>query len=126
MALSPDDDIAGVFNRLARGLEHLGRQLEFAWDPDLGFLNSCPTNIGTAMRAGVHIRLEKLEKRPAALKEIVDRHHLQIRGTGGEKTRVANAVFDISNRRRLGVSPNEILRDLHAGVKEIIHREKAL
>ncbi|WDP92799.1 MAG: arginine kinase [Desulfobacter sp.] len=126
MALSPDSDIAGVFNRLVRGLEALGRQLDFAQDPDLGFLTACPTNIGTAMRAGVHICLEKLEKRPALLKRIVSSHHLQIRGTAGEKTAVDNAVFDISNARRLGVSARQIAEDLHAGLRAVIQAEKDL
>ncbi|PIE61732.1 MAG: arginine kinase [Desulfobacterales bacterium] len=126
MALSQNSDIAGVFNRLARGLKGLCRHLEFAFDPSLGFLTACPTNIGTAMRAGVHICLEKLEKRQHLLKDIVSRHHLQIRGTSGEKTAVDNAIFDISNARRLGVSANDIVSDLHEGLKAVIQTEQSL
>lgn len=126
IALSYDSDLAGVFARLIRGLDELGSHLDFAHDPALGFLSSCPTNIGTAMRAGVHIHLEKLEKHPSRLKEIVTAHHLQIRGTGGEKTAVDNAIFDISNARRLGVSANDIVQDLHAGLQAVIKAENEL
>lgn len=126
ISLSYDSDLQGVFERLVRGLVTLGTHLAFAHDPALGFLCSCPTNIGTAMRAGVHIRLKKLEKRPSLLKEIVSAHHLQIRGTGGEKTAVDNAVFDISNARRLGVSANDIVGDLHTGLQAVINAEKNL
>jgi len=126
MALSGNSDLSEVFNRLILGLDALGRHMDFSHDPTLGFLSSCPTNIGTAMRAGVHIRLMKLEQRPTLLKELVSRHHLQIRGTQGEKTTVDQGIFDISNARRLGVSANEIVQDLHTGLKAIIHTEKNL
>ena len=126
MALSANADLSGVFNRLLKGLNYLNVSLDFAFDPSLGFLSSCPTNIGTAMRAGVHIRLPKLDLHRDILKEAVTRHHLQIRGTGGEKTAVEKAVFDISNARRLGVSANQIICDLHDGLTEIIATEKKL
>ncbi len=126
MALESGPDLSAVFNRLCRGLGALGPHLEFAFDSRLGFLSSCPTNIGTAMRAGVHICLKKLEQRQDVLKAIVARHHLQIRGTCGEKTAVDQGVFDISNARRLGVSANQIVQDLHTGLLAIIETEKNL
>ena len=64
ICLENSGDLSSVFNRLVPALNHLGRSLGFASDPCLGFLNACPTNIGTAMRAGVHIRLPKLEQHP--------------------------------------------------------------
>jgi len=118
--------LAGVFRRVGRAIESLSRQLDFAWDPDKGFLTSCPTNIGTTMRAGVHIRLEKLEKRRDLLSSLAKQHHLQIRGTDGEKTAVQKAVFDISNRQRLGISESNIIRTLHTGLVAIIRAEKSL
>ena len=71
-------DVKGVFSRLARGIQavedsvrkesgrfellevfqHLylsGR--EFMLDPKYGFIHSCPTNLGTGMRASVHVDL---------------------------------------------------------------------
>ena len=126
MALNYDSDISGVFNRLVSGLNALEHHMDFTFDPKKGFLSACPTNIGTSMRAGVHICLKKLEQRPTLLEDLVKKHHLQIRGTGGEKTAVDNAVFDISNARRLGISTNTIIQDLHAGLSAIIHTEKNL
>ncbi len=119
-------DISRVFNRLCLGLDHLNTRLEFAFDKKYGFLTSCPTNIGTAMRAGVHIRLKKLEKNPSLLKHLVNQYHLQIRGTGGEKTSVEKGVFDISNKQRLGVSATQIIENLHAGITAILTAEKKL
>ncbi|HKL01144.1 MAG TPA: phosphagen kinase [Desulfotignum sp.] len=115
-----------VFNRLATALEMLGQYLVFAAHPDLGYLNACPTNIGTAMRAGVHIRLPKLEKQPEMMKKLARDHGLQIRGTAGEKTQVTGSVFDISNFRRLGVSETRIIQDLSFGIAALIKKEKKL
>ncbi|WP_022668137.1 phosphagen kinase [Desulfospira joergensenii] len=126
IAMENTSNISRVFNRLVLGLESLCASLEFAVDPEHGFLTSCPTNIGTAMRAGVHIRLEKLEKRMEVLERLARLHNLQIRGTGGEKTAVQEAVFDISNRIRLGRSERQIIQDLHQGLGAILEAEKNL
>ena len=76
------------------------------------------------MRAGVHIRLENLAKKRPLLREIADRHQLQLRGTGGENTKVEDCVFDISNKRRLGLSEQAIITGLHSGLLAIIDAEK--
>ncbi|MBU3950642.1 MAG: arginine kinase, partial [Proteobacteria bacterium] len=126
ISMESSSDVCGVFNRLLLGLDHLGAQLRFAVDEKYGFLTSCPTNIGTAMRAGVHICLRRLEKHQDLLNHLANQHHLQIRGTGGENTSVDRAIFDISNKQRLGISENRILRNLHTGLAAIIHAEKNL
>lgn len=124
IAQSPGGDISNIFNRLIRMIRALADHLDFAFDRKKGFLTSCPTNIGTAMRAGVHIRLKNLEQSPALLENITRDNHLQIRGTGGEKTAVEKAVFDISNARRLGISANTIITDLYRGLQAVIQAEK--
>ena len=117
-------DIAAVFNHLSLGLAALSEKLPFAKDSRYGYLTTCPTNLGTSMRAGVHIRLKKLGKKQALLSEIIDEHQLQLRGTRGEKTEVEDSVFDISNKRRLGLSEVSIIKGLHRGICAIIEAEK--
>ncbi len=119
-------DLSHVFQRLVRTLNILEGRFDFVRDHKYGYLTSCPTNIGTAMRAGVHIRLEKLEKNRQVLNRIARQHDLQIRGTGGEKTQVDNAIFDISNRQRLGITESMIVQKLHAGIQDLIQAEKQL
>jgi len=126
ISMESSSDIFGVFNRLCSALDHLSTRLEFAFDKKYGFLTSCPTNIGTAMRAGVHIRLKKLEKNQTLLKNLANRFNLQIRGTSGEKTSVDKGIFDISNKQRLGISEAGIIQNLHKGVAAIIKIEKNL
>ena len=53
-------DIGEVFTRLALGIEEINKYMGFAHDPSLGYITSCPTNLGTALRASVHIKLPNL------------------------------------------------------------------
>lgn len=119
-------DISRVYNRLSRSLLSLNQTLEFSRDETYGYLTSCPTNIGTSMRASVHIQLKKLEQKKDLLYTLVQAHHLQLRGTGGEKTKVENAMFDISNRQRLGISESGIIQTLHTGLAAIIEAEQSI
>ncbi|MFT5731293.1 MAG: protein-arginine kinase [Desulforhopalus sp.] len=117
-------DLATVFNHLCLGITELQKNLVFVMDDRYGNLTTCPTNLGTSMRAGVHIRLPNLNGNSSLLNEIVKEYQLQVRGTGGEKTEVENCVFDISNERRLGLSEVSIIRGLHKGICAIIEAEK--
>lgn len=126
ICLEKTGNLSKVFNRLVYALAHLSDTLDFASDPRLGYLTACPTNIGTAMRAGVHIRLPNLEKHPNRLKRLASTHGLQIRGTLGEKTPVTESVFDISNRFRLGTGETQLIQTLHTGIAAIIEAETQL
>ena len=119
-------DLANVYNHLGQALIFLEKHLKFIKDNRYGYLTTCPTNLGTSMRAGVHIRLRNLAENRILLREIVDRHQLQLRGTGGENTEVEDCVFDISNKRRLGLSEKAIITGLYSGLLAIIDAEKTL
>jgi hypothetical protein len=54
--------IKEVFDRLCRAAQSIEKIAEFAHDDHLGYITSCPTNLGTSMRGSVHIKLPKLSK----------------------------------------------------------------
>lgn len=60
ISMQPGADIKAVFERLCRAAHHIETVVKFARDDHLGYITSCPTNLGTAMRASVHIKLPKL------------------------------------------------------------------
>ena len=126
ISMQPGGDIAEVFARLVRGIEGIGSQVDFAYTDHLGYITSCPTNLGTAMRASVHIALPQLAKDRKRFEAICDAHHLQIRGIHGEHSESEGGIYDISNRRRLGVTEIEAVQDMYDGVVELIAAEKAL
>lgn len=53
----------------------------FMWNEHLGYVLTCPSNLGTGLRGGVHVKLAHLSKHPK-FEEILTRLRLQKRGTG--------------------------------------------
>ena len=60
ISMQPGAGILEVFDRLCRAAAHIETVCKFSHDDHLGYITSCPTNLGTALRASVHIRLPKL------------------------------------------------------------------
>ena len=69
----------------------------------MGYILTCPSNLGTGLRAGVHVKLPNMAKHPQ-FDEILNNLRLQKRGTGGVDTASVGGTFDISNSDRLGKS----------------------
>jgi creatine kinase/arginine kinase len=119
-------DIKEVFTRLVSAIKEIEKKVPFSYSEHLGYITSCPTNLGTAMRASVHIKLPKLSQDMEAFKAITDKHHLQIRGIHGEHSESEGGVYDISNKRRLGVTEVQCVQDMVDGVVALIAKEKSL
>ncbi len=126
ISMQPGGDINAVFTRLLNAISQLEQSLTFLHDERLGYLTSCPTNLGTALRASVHIHLPRLTTDMSAFKKITDSHNLQIRGVHGEHSDGDCGIFDVSNKRRLGVTEVDCIQDLYGGVVALIEREKEL
>jgi creatine kinase/arginine kinase len=118
--------IKEVFTRLVFAIQSIETNVSFAYSDHLGYITSCPTNLGTAMRASVHIALPNLAKDMKRFKEITDQYHLQIRGIHGEHSESEGDIHDISNLRRLGITEVEAVQDMYDGVVALIAAEKSL
>jgi len=119
-------DIGAVFARLSQACAKIEQVAKFSHDEHLGYITSCPTNLGTALRASVHIHLPFLGKQKADFQAIADSFHVQIRGAHGEHTETDDHIYDISNKRRLGRSEVDLVQDMYNGVKAMIEKEKTL
>lgn len=125
ISMQPGADIAEVFTRLSTALNFINEQIHFAFDDVRGYHTTCPTNLGTAMRASVHIRIPKFSA-SQNFKVICGTLGLSIRGVHGEHSESSDGIYDISNKRRLGVTEREIYQQLYDGVKKLIEIEKSL
>jgi arginine kinase len=119
-------DIAEVFDRLSRAAAAIETRARFAHNDHLGYITSCPTNLGTALRASVHIHLPKLSKDMSRFEGIASQYNVQIRGSAGEHSDTSDGIFDISNKRRLGRSERDLVQDMYNGVKAMIDAELSL
>jgi len=126
ISMQKGGDIKEVFTRLVVAIKELETKMKFSFNDHLGYITSCPTNLGTAMRASVHIKLPKLGENMKEFKAIADKYHLQIRGIDGEHSKSKGGVYDISNKRRLGITEVQCVQDMYDGVSALIQEEKSL
>jgi len=100
-------------------------KIDIAFDPTLGYLTACPTNVGTGMRASFMLHLPALET-TGKLKFLLDaigKFGLTVRGMHGEGSDAQGSLFQISNQITLGVSDDEIIDNLTSVTKQIIEQE---
>ncbi|AKQ67887.1 Putative ATP:guanido phosphotransferase YacI [Myxococcus hansupus] len=122
ISMQSGSGLAEAFHRLKSALDVLGEQLDFARDSRLGYHTACPTNLGTAMRASVLIRLPRLSRRPDFHARCA-RLGLAVRGLHGEHSDAEDGIHDISNATRLGVTERDIYRQLWTGIRQLISLE---
>jgi protein-arginine kinase len=67
-------NIGEVFKRLATAANKIEEKAKFANDEHFGYISTCPTNMGTGLRASVHINLPKLMKNPSLHQSIADKY----------------------------------------------------
>jgi len=133
ISMEEGGDVRGIFDRLARGIRAVGDSVrgesgkEFLLHEKYGYLHSCPTNLGTGMRASVHVDLPGWTKEGlAALKARCEELKLQPRGTRGESGRHDGVTYDISNKHRLGYSEVELVQTMIDGVNTLYKEDLEL
>lgn len=119
-------DLGEVYRRFVYSVSEIEKRIPFTRDDRLGFLTFCPTNLGTTIRASVHIKLPKLALDYAKLVAIAGKYNLQVRGTTGEHTESIKGIYDISNKRRLGLTEFQVVKEMSDGIAELIKIEKSL
>ena len=100
--------------------------LNYAFDEKLGYLTSCPTNLGTGMRASCMVFLPALSaaKLIQKLLEEVGKYGVTIRGIYGEGTKSLGSIYQISNQKTLGNSELEIIENLKRVVLQVVKQER--
>lgn len=133
ISMQKGGDLATVWKRLVTAIKTMEKKLTFAKDSAHGYLTFCPTNLGTTCRASVHIKVPKLAKAPrttegkgSRLDEVCEEFNLQPRGIHGEHTESVGGVYDISNKRRMGLTEFEALTEMKNGILKIMEIEKEL
>merc|ERR1712024_219722 len=126
ISMQSGGDVKGVFERLARGIKAVGDSVkaesgkDFLLSPKFGYIPSCPTNLGTGMRASVHVDLPGWTKDSIdGLKARCDGMGLQPRGTRGESGGQTGHTYDISNKHRLGYSEVQLVQTMIDGVNTL-------
>lgn len=130
MCMFQGTKLSGPFTELKELLDTMEAQdgVKFAVSPRYGAVTSCPSNLGTGMRASVHIKVPNLTRdgTDAKVKAIAAGFGLSVRGTGGEHTPIgADGTIDLSPSNRLFIKESEIVARLNEGIAQIMAEEKA-
>ena len=106
--------------------EKLDKLLTYATHEKYGYLTSCPTNVGTAMRASVMVHLPALTMTGNIGKifNIVNGFGMNIRGIYGEGTQSQGEFYQISNKQSLGITENDIIKNLNIITEKVIEQER--
>ncbi|MDR3144417.1 MAG: ATP--guanido phosphotransferase [Puniceicoccales bacterium] len=120
-----DLNFRAMFDRINAIDDHLADNLSIAFDEHYGFLTSCPTNVGTGMRASVMMHLPALviTKQINNLILAVQKLGFVVRGLFGEGSEAKGNFFQISNQQTLGLSEVDILSRLTQIIKSIVDYE---
>lgn len=104
----------------------LEEKLDYAFDRQLGFITSCPTNIGTGMRASVMLHLPALSITSQIDKILygVSQLGVAVRGVYGEGTKSMGYLYQISNQGTLGASEETLIEKISQIVMQIVEKEK--
>ena len=105
--------------------EELGHELPFAYHHEFGFLTSCPTNVGSGLRASVLVHLPGLvlTKEIGKVLQGLGQVGLTFRGLYGEGSEVVGNFFQLSNQTTLGKSEEELIEHLDKIVRQVIQYE---
>ncbi|GGE56746.1 protein-arginine kinase [Pullulanibacillus camelliae] len=112
---------------LANGIDDwIESKFDYAFDEKRGYLTSCPTNVGTGLRASVMVHLPALmiTQRMNRIAPAINQFGLVVRGIYGEGSEALGNVFQISNQITLGKSEEDIVEDLRGVVMQLIQQEK--
>lgn len=107
--------------------DQIEQHVHYAYDEEIGYLTSCPTNVGTGMRASVMMHLPGLVLTHQLNRIIpaINQLGLVVRGIYGEGSEALGNIFQISNQITLGKSEEDIVEELQSVVAQLISQERS-
>ena len=117
------DDVWNIANKID---DEFDKALPFAFSSRFGYLTSCPTNVGTGIRVSVMMHLPGLvySKQINKILHAAMKLGLAVRGLYGEGSEALGNLFQISNQSSLGISEDDIIKNLKKIINQIITHEK--
>jgi len=126
------NDMMKVFERFCTAINTVEEEMkkdgyEYMYSQHLGYILTCPSNLGTGIRCGCHVKLPLLSKHES-FDKLLAKLRLQKRGTGGVDTSSGadDGWFDISNNDRIGKSELQLVQEACNGIQLFIEMEKKL
>lgn len=118
-------NLVDTFSEAMKLDDFIESKIDYCFDERMGYITTCPTNLGTGMRASIMIHLPALTMTDHISKvyKALTQVGMTIRGLYGEGSKSEGCIYQVSNQVTLGVSEQDILNNLYAIVKELTDRE---
>jgi len=101
-------------------------EVNYAFSEQLGYLTSCPTNVGTGIRVSVLLHLPALviTKEVQKVFQALQKIGLAVRGLYGEGSQAMGDFYQISNQATLGMSEKDLIKKVKDVVPNILAYER--
>merc|ERR1719335_591885 len=122
VSMEKGDNIKRIIERFSKGTSQIQKVLkeqgyDFMHNDHLGYILTCPSNLGTGLRAGCMVKVPLFSAR-TDFKDILKKMRLQARGTSGVDSASTGGTWDISNSDRLGFSEVDLCNLFIEGVAQ--------
>ena len=124
--LLPGLQLSNIWKLINKIDDIIEKKVTYAFSEKEGYLTSCPTNVGTGMRASVMLHLPALAMINGIndILKAISKIGYVVRGFYGEGTEVMGNLFQVSNQITLGLSEEEIIDNLEKVNQQIINKEQ--
>lgn len=119
-------ELDNLLNLIIEIDEKIGSIINYSYSEKYGFLTTCPTNVGTGLKASVMVHLPALTQTRNINKilQIINNFGMNIRGIYGEGTEAKGDLYQISNKQTLGITEKEIIKNLQVITEKVIEQER--
>lgn len=119
-------NIEKAYDKVTMIDDYITETSEIAFDEKFGYLTSCPTNVGTGLRASCMVFLPALggANKITRLAEDVSKYGVTLRGIYGDGTSGIGNIYQVSNQKTMGSTEQDIINNLKSIVTQIIKQER--
>ncbi len=127
-AIYPGFMIEKAYETANKADDAIAKGTKIAFNEKLGYLTSCPTNLGTGMRVSVMLHLPALSAYGYIKNTVssLNKIGLTVRGIYGEGSDAQGNLYQISNEVTLGISEEDTIEKLKSAVNHIVEREREM
>lgn len=119
-------NIEKCYKKILDFSKELEQKIDFSKSYEYGYLTTCPTNVGSGMRVSVMLHLPALKK-VGMISEVLEQVSsigFSVRGIYGENSNSIGNMYQISNRKTLGMTDKEIIENLKTVIVSVIESER--
>ena len=119
-------DLENTLNLAIEIDEKIGDALGYAISKKYGYLTSSPSDVGTGLKASVTVYLPALSKTRNTRKifDAISSFGMSVRGINSDNNQNQGYIYKISNKQTLGITENEIIKNLKVITNTVIEQER--